>query len=226
MPDDPPPITRYDWERLLRRVRLGSPMTKYVGMVLAQYANADGTNAFPSVDKLARVCEVSEKTVRKALGEMRERGLIVRVRKGGMRGTQAYSDVHNLAIPTDLLEANELLPPDEGPLPQPVPPTGWEPPDSPPNRYVGDPQPVTEGSQPVSEGAPTGTTYRLPNPDQSLDQLHDQRDESVEDVTTRGRCATCDNYGHFSDCCTDHLLPLCGACMSMFHAPALVKESA
>ena len=86
--DESPAINRYEWERIMRRVRFGAPMTKYVGMVLAQYANTDGSNAFPSQDKLARVCEVSEKTVRTALGELRERGLIVRDRKGGMRGTQ------------------------------------------------------------------------------------------------------------------------------------------
>lgn len=153
----------------MRRVRVGS-MTKYVGMVLAQYANTDGTNAFPSVDKLARVCEVSEKTVRNALGELRERGLIVRVRKGGLRGTQAFSDVHNLAIPADLLKMNDLLPPDEGPLPNRYQvPAGDE-----PNRNVRASQPVSEGSQPVSEGVPTGTRYRLPNPDQSLDLTLDQ----------------------------------------------------
>ena len=166
----------------MRRVRFGAPMTKYVGMVLAQYANTDGTNAFPSVDKLARVCEVSEKTVRTALGELRARGLIVRVRKGGMRGTQAFSDVHNLAIPADLLEMNDLLPPDEGPIPnrQEVP-VG-----KPPNRNLRDPQPVTDASQPVTEGVPTGTRYRLPNPDQSLDQPTDQRADQFRDASTEG----------------------------------------
>lgn len=170
----------------MRRIRFGSPMTKYVGMVLAQYANTDGTNAFPSVDKLARVCEVSEKTVRNALGELRERGLIVRIRKGGLRGTQAFSDVHNLAIPADLLEMNVLLPPDEGPISQAVPPTGWEPPEPPPNRNVRSSQPVPDDSQPVPEGVPTGTRYRLPNPDQSLDQPTNQRADHFPDATTEG----------------------------------------
>lgn len=173
-------FNRYEWERIMRRVRFGAPMTKYVGMVLAQYANTDGTNAFPSVDKLARVCEVSEKTVRTALGELRERGLIVRVRRGGMRGTQAYSDVHNLAIPADLLEMNDLLPPDEGPLPnRHHVPVGGE-----PKRNVRTSQPVADASQPVTEGVPTGTTYRLPNPDLSLDQTHDQRANEVRNAST------------------------------------------
>lgn len=178
--DDLPAFTRYDWERLMRRVRFGAPMTKYVGMVLAQYANTDGTHAFPSVDKLARVCEVSEKTVRTALGELRARGFIVRTRKGGLRGTQAYSDVHNLAIPVDLLDANDLLPPDEGPLPnrQDVP-AGDR-----PNRNARKSQPVTDASQPVTEGVPTGTRYRLPNPDQSLDQPTDQTSGSDQTQLT------------------------------------------
>lgn len=182
MPDDEAKISRYEWERIMRRVRFGSPMTKYVGMVLAQYANTDGSNAFPSQDKLARVCEVSEKTVRTALGEMRARGLIVRDRKGGMRGTQAFSDVYHLAIPADLLDANELLPPDEGPIPnrQEVP-VGDK-----PKRNVRASQPVTEDSQPVTEGFPTGTSYRLPNPDLSLDQPTDQTSALVQTQLTTG----------------------------------------
>jgi biotin operon repressor len=180
--DEPSAINRYEWERIMRRVRFGSPMTKYVGMVLAQYANTDGTNAFPSQDKLARVCEVSEKTVRNALGEMRERGLIVRVRKGGMRGTQAFSDVYNLAIPADLLDANDLLPPDESPLPN----RNHVPAGAAPKRNVRASQPVTEVSQPVTEGVPTGTTYRLPNPDLSLDQPTDQTSALVQTQLTTG----------------------------------------
>lgn len=182
--DKAPSITRYEWERIMRRVQFGAPMTKYVGMVLAQYANRNGSNAFPSVDKLARVCEVSEKTVRTALGELRARGLIVRVRKGGRFGTEAFSDVHNLAIPADLLDANDLLPPDEGPIPnrQEVP-VGKPPPDR-PNRYVRDSQPVTDASQPVTEGVPTGTRYRLPTPDQPIDQPTDQTNSLVQTQLT------------------------------------------
>jgi DNA-binding transcriptional MocR family regulator len=187
-------FTRYEWERIMRRVRFGAPMTKYVGMVLAQYANTDGTNAFPSVDKLARVCEVSEKTVRTALGELRSRGLIVRTRKGGLRGTQAYSDVHDLAIPADLLDANDLLPPDESPIPnrQDVP-VGDR-----PKRNVRTPQPVTDASQPVTEGVPTGTRYRLPNPDQSLDQTHNQRADHLRNATTEGADDGFDDFDSLS----------------------------
>lgn len=164
----------------MRRVRFGSPMTKYVGMVLAQYANTDGTNAFPSQDKLARVCEVSERTVRGALAEMRDRGLIVRTRKGGLRGTQTFSDVYSLAIPADLLEMNDLLPPDEGPIPnrQDVPPGDH------PNRHVTTPQPAPGASQPATDDRPTGTTCRLPNPDLSLDQPTDQTSALVQTQPT------------------------------------------
>lgn len=176
------PVTRYEWERIMRRVRLGMPMAKYVGLVLAQYANTDGTNAFPSQDKLARVCEVSEKTVRTALAELRDRGLIVRVRKGGLRGTQAISDVYNLAIPADLLEMNDLLPPDEGPIPNRYHvPVGKS-----PKRNVRPPQPANDVSQPVTEVAPTGTSYRLPNPDQPTDLNRDQRSALVRTEPTEG----------------------------------------
>lgn len=158
MPDDHPTLTnRYEWERIVRRCRL-NPMTKYVGFALAQYANSDGTNAFPSVAKLARVTCLSERTVRKGLTELRACGLIKRVQKGGMRGTQAYPDVHALAIPTDLLDRFDLLTPgeDEPPNRQEVPPGDG------PNRHVVPPNRQLTTSQPASDDTPTGTTCLLP----------------------------------------------------------------
>lgn len=185
----------------MRRCRM-KPLTKYVGMVLAQYANNDGTNAFPSVAKLARVTCLSERSVRNALTELRSLGLIVRVQKGGMRGTQPIPDVHCLKIPADLLERFDLLTPGEDdPTPKPpnrqqVPP-GDASDDEPnrqdvplgedPNRHVVPPNRHVTTSQPANDDTPTGTTCLLPistylpatDPD-------DQPGSSVPDVTTRG----------------------------------------
>jgi len=142
----------------MRRCRL-SPMTKYVGFALAQYANTDGTNAFPSVAKLALVTGLAERTIRKGLTDLRGLGLIVRDRKGGMRGTQSYSDLHHLAIPADLLERVELLTPGEE-----IDPANRQevPPGDDPNRHVSAPQPAPGAAQPASDGIPTGTTCLLP----------------------------------------------------------------
>jgi hypothetical protein len=153
--------SRYEWERIMRRCRM-KPLTKYVGMVLAQYANTDGTNAFPSVAKLARVTCLSERSVRNALTELRALGLIKRVQKGGLRGTQAYPDVHCLVIPADLLERFELLTPGENDPTPPTPNRQEVPPGDDPNRHVVPPNRHVEVAQPADDDTPTGTTCLLP----------------------------------------------------------------
>lgn len=172
MSDDETIRSRYEWERLMRRARL-KPLTKYVGMTLAQYANNDGTNAFPSVAKLARVTCLSERSVRSALTELRALGLIRRVQKGGMRGTQAVPDVHCLTIPVDFLDRFEVLTPGEDdpnpPVdnsvdnPSPEAPNRQEvPPGDGPNRHVVPPNRHVTTSQPANDDTPTGTTCLLP----------------------------------------------------------------
>lgn len=145
----------------MRRCRL-KPLTKYVGMVLAQYANNDGTNAFPAVAKLARVTCLSERSVRSALTELRSLGLIKRVQKGGMRGTQAYPDVHCLAIPADLLERFDLLTPGEDDPNPPTPNRQDVPLGDGPNRHVVPPNRHVEVAQPANDDTPTGTRCLLP----------------------------------------------------------------
>lgn len=105
---------RYEWERVIRRVRLGAPV-KAVALTMATYANTDGTGIFPGVARLAAVTEFSERSVRDSLGKLREIGLIRRVREGSRNGRRALADEHELAIPVDLLDRVELLNPDETP---------------------------------------------------------------------------------------------------------------
>jgi hypothetical protein len=152
---------RFEWERIMRRCQM-KPLTKYVGLVLAHYANNDGTNAFPSVAKLARVTCLSERSVRNALTELRALGLIKRVQKGGMRGTQAYPDVHCLVIPSDLLERFDLLTPGEEDPNPPTPNRQEVPLGDDPNRHVVPPNRHVEVAQPANDDIPTGTTCLLP----------------------------------------------------------------
>lgn len=161
MSDEDHFASRYEWERIMRRCRM-KPLTKYVGMVLAQYANNDGTNAFPSVAKLARVTCLSERSVRNALTELRGLGLIKRVQKGGMRGTQAISDMHCLVIPADLLERFDLLTPGEDDPCPPTPNRQDVPPGDAPNRHHVPPNRHVEVAQPARDDIPTGTTCLLP----------------------------------------------------------------
>ena len=114
MTDDDTSAGRYDWERVLRRARLGSP-TKAVALALATYADHDGSRVYPGVARLSAVTELSERSVRNALSKLRDLGLIERTREGSRNGRRALTDEHRLAIPVDLLDRVELLDPEETP---------------------------------------------------------------------------------------------------------------
>lgn len=107
-------VDRYEWERLVRRVRLGAP-SKHVALTMATYANRDGTGIYPGQLRLVAVTELSERSVRDALKKLRGIGLLVRVREGSRNGRRAFADEYALAIPADLLDRVELLDPDESP---------------------------------------------------------------------------------------------------------------
>lgn len=55
---------------------LGSAPQKAVLLYLAERAQDDGSGAYPSVRKIMVATELSERTVRKALHDLYERGLI------------------------------------------------------------------------------------------------------------------------------------------------------
>jgi hypothetical protein len=153
--DEESKVSRYEWERWVRRCILPSS-TKLVAFVMATYAARDGSRIFPGVARLAATTGLSERTVRTALGNLRDVGLIERVYPGGRRGTQAFADVHRLAIPADLMERVELLNPEEDALPkrQPLPP--GKPRKSVPNRQLSASQPATDDAQPATDDVPTG----------------------------------------------------------------------
>jgi DNA-binding transcriptional ArsR family regulator len=157
-------VSRYEWERWLRRCVLPAS-TKLVGFVMATYAARDGSRIFPGVARLAATTGLSERTVRTALGNLRDVGLIERVYPGGRRGQMAFADVHRLAVPDDLMQRVEMLDPEEDALPkrQPLPPGKPVKPN--PNRQMSASQPATDDVQPATDDVPTGngctpTTHR------------------------------------------------------------------
>lgn len=153
--DEDPKVSRYEWERWLRRCILPSS-TKLVGFVMATYAARDGSRIFPGVARLAATTGLSERTVRTALGNLRDVGLIERVYPGGRRGVMNFTDVHRLAIPADLLQRVETLDPDEDRVPnrQQLPP--GKPCRDVPNRQMSASQPATDDAQPATDDIPTG----------------------------------------------------------------------
>lgn len=97
------------WTDLIRRARLGSS-AKAVAMMLANYADSDGTRIFPGLTRLAVECELSYKTVQAAMEKLRRVGLVERVRRAGRRG---QADEYRLTIGPDLLEHLTVLSPSQ-----------------------------------------------------------------------------------------------------------------
>ncbi|MGW1039861.1 helix-turn-helix domain-containing protein [Streptomyces sp. NPDC002547] len=69
-----------------------------VGMWIATYADADGSNAFPGRDTLATLCGCSQETVTRAVKVLTGVGLLVRKRRPNA------SSVYQLLIPTGRLD--------------------------------------------------------------------------------------------------------------------------
>lgn len=109
------PIGRYEWERLVRRARLPKPL-KLLALVLATYADPDGSRVRPGLPVLASVTGDSERNVRRLLATLvDELGLLRQVARGGGRGGKGRASVYRLTIPADLLDRLELLSPDDSP---------------------------------------------------------------------------------------------------------------
>lgn len=109
------PVSRFEWERWLRRVKM-SPQAKYLGAMAAMYGDADGSNVRPGVERLARVMKVTERTVKRSLSELREWGFLERTKQGNRHAN--HTDTYRLTVPSNLLDL-PMLDPDEAEYPQP-----------------------------------------------------------------------------------------------------------
>ncbi|NKS66388.1 hypothetical protein GS461_09880 [Rhodococcus hoagii] len=105
--DGPQPIDRFDWQRVIRRVEIPSGV-KFLALMLATYADPDGSRVRPGVKRLARVMAVSEPTVKRSMAVLRSLGLVVLVKQGNRWANQA--DEYRLTVPMDLLDLPMLDP--------------------------------------------------------------------------------------------------------------------
>lgn len=103
------PVDRFEWERVVRRVQTHST-TKYLALVMATYADQDGSRIRPGVERLALVMCVSEKTVKRAFAELRALGLVERTKQGNRH--RGLADEYRLTVPSTLLD-EPMLNPDE-----------------------------------------------------------------------------------------------------------------
>jgi len=100
---------RFDWERVIRRLALGTT-TKAVALMLASYADGDGGNIHPGVDRLAAELECHERTVRRHLSRLAELGLIEKTFSGSSAGRRRLADCWALTVPTDAATRIGLTP--------------------------------------------------------------------------------------------------------------------
>lgn len=101
---------------LCYEVKFGCPTTKAVAVALADHAWQDGTKAFPSIRLLADKCEVSTRTVQRALRRLEQIGVLVIVKSGGCgpRDTREWKfDLHLLRT-VAATETKQIIPDAKG----------------------------------------------------------------------------------------------------------------
>lgn len=106
------PCGRFEWERLVRRADL--PMRlKFVAVVVATFADADGSRVRPGVGVLADVTGQGESTVRRLMSALQEFGLLTQVARGGGRKGKGRATEYRLTVPADLYDRVPMLSPGE-----------------------------------------------------------------------------------------------------------------
>lgn len=106
------PIGRYEWERLVRRIVMPA-QHKLVALLLATWADPDGSRVRPGLELVAAAMGASEHTARRSVRALAgDWGLIDLVARGGGRGGKGRTAEYRLTIPTDLLDRVTLLGPD------------------------------------------------------------------------------------------------------------------
>jgi hypothetical protein len=97
-------VDRFEWERAVRALPIRPPVRKLVGLMLATYANKDGSNAHPGEDRLAADCGLTERAVRGHLAALRDDlGLIERTYRGSQSGRRKLADEYALRVPADVV---------------------------------------------------------------------------------------------------------------------------
>lgn len=108
------PVPRFDWERLVKRLPMAMDL-KGFALLLATWADPDGTRVRPGEDRLVAVTGWSKSTIARRTRQLRELGLLEVTRRGGGRGGAGSATVYRLAARPDVLATPGLLPPDEMP---------------------------------------------------------------------------------------------------------------
>ena len=89
------------WVNIVRRARLHAT-TKCIALLMASYANPDGTSIYPGVALLAVQSGYSYRTVQRELARLRAIGLVENMPRTGVR--RSWSTPYRLILAADLLE--------------------------------------------------------------------------------------------------------------------------
>jgi DNA-binding MarR family transcriptional regulator len=81
-----------------------------VALMLAVYADRDGGNIHPGVDRLAAHLECHERTVRRHLSRLAELGLIEKTFSGSSAGRRRLANCWALTLPADAATRIGLTP--------------------------------------------------------------------------------------------------------------------
>ncbi|AUS29942.1 hypothetical protein C1M55_01695 [Rhodococcus qingshengii] len=100
------PMSKFSWMEALRGADLSHAEYRVL-INLSTYARGDLTNARPSLQTLCKAAQVTDKTAKKSIRTLIEKGWIVRTQSGG-RGT-GRTNVYALGIP-DVLQGTEYPP--------------------------------------------------------------------------------------------------------------------
>lgn len=109
------PAGRFEWERLIKRARLGQ-RAQHIGLLLATYADADGTRVKPGTVRLMSITGMSRSTVCRALAVLRDNGMIEYTYKALESNRKGAVDEYRLTRPVDMLDRIPMLPPEDKPV--------------------------------------------------------------------------------------------------------------
>lgn len=87
--------TRRQWEHAIRDAEM-KPEHKLLGLILATYANPEGTNIRPGDERLAIALNVSRRTIIRHRQALIEMGWIRRTR---VRRSMSQTDTYRLTLP-------------------------------------------------------------------------------------------------------------------------------
>jgi hypothetical protein len=110
------PLGRFEWERLMRRAIIKPHSVKLLGLLMATYANSDGTRIRPGQRRLANVMGTSISTVERGQRVLESLGFVEMTYKGHSAGrgrSGGYASEYRLTVPSDLLDRIPMLDPDE-----------------------------------------------------------------------------------------------------------------